>query len=77
MAKAGATTKNTTRNHQNTHDTITASKRGHLVAAAQLYLAEVQRETGPYRIDVVAVQLDERGRLVAVRHYRSAVELEE
>lgn len=57
-------------------EAITASKRAHLIAAAQCYLAEVQRETQPYRIDVVAVQLDERGRLAAVRHYRSAVGLE-
>ena len=58
-------------------EAITASKRAHLVAAAQRYLAEAQRETEPYRIDVVAVQIEERGRLVAVRHHRSAVGLEE
>lgn len=57
-------------------EAITASKRVHLIEAAQCYLAEAQRETQPYRIDVVAVQLNGQGRLLAVRHYRSAVALE-
>ena len=58
-------------------EAITASKRAHLIAAAQTYLAEQQREQQPYRIDVVAVQLDGQGRLVAVRHYRNAIAQEE
>ena len=58
-------------------EAITARKRAHLIAAAQSYLAEYQREQQPYRIDVVAVQLDSQGRLTDIRHYRSAVELEE
>lgn len=58
-------------------EAVTAGKRAHLIAASQCYLAESQRETQPYRIDVVAVQLDGQGRLTAVRHYRSAVALEE
>lgn len=58
-------------------EAITASKRAHLIAAAQSYLAEQQREEQPYRIDVVAVQLDGQGRLVAVRHYRNAIAQEE
>ena len=58
-------------------EAITANKRAHLTAAAQCYLAEAQRETQPYRIDVVAVQLNGQGRLLAVRHHRSAVTLEE
>lgn len=58
-------------------EAVTASKRAHLIAAAQCYLAEAQRETQPYRIDVVAVQLNGQGRLIAVRHHRSAVALEE
>ena len=58
-------------------EAITASKRAHLIAAAQCYLAESQREAQPYRIDVVAVQLTVQGRLTAIRHYRSAVALEE
>lgn len=57
-------------------EAITASKRAHLIAAAQSYLAEHQSEARPYRIDVMAVQLDGQGRLTDVRHYRSAVEME-
>ena len=57
-------------------EAITANKRAHLTAAAQCYLAEAQRETQQYRIDVVAVQLNGQGRLLAVRHHRSAVALE-
>jgi putative endonuclease len=58
-------------------EAITANKRAHLIAAAQSYLAENQCEAHPYRIDVIAVQLDGRGQLTDVRHYRSAVGLEE
>lgn len=63
--------------HGAPEEAITASKRAHLIAAAQCYLAEHQREEQPYRIDVVAVQLDGQGRLAEVRHYRSAIALEE
>ncbi len=38
---------------------------------------EHQREEQPWRIDVVAVQLDGAGRLTDVRHYRSAIAQEE
>ncbi|MGE5334595.1 MAG: YraN family protein [Nitrososphaerota archaeon] len=63
--------------HGAPEEAITASKRAHLIAAAQCYLAEHQREEQPYRIDVVAVQLDSQGRLSDVRHYRSAIAQEE
>jgi len=58
-------------------EAITARKRAHLIDAAQWYLVEHQRETQPWRIDVIAIQLDGRGRLTDVRHYRSAIALEE
>lgn len=63
--------------HGAPEEAITASKRAHLIAAAQCYLMEQQRETQPCRIDIVAIQLDEQGRLMDVRHYRGAVALEE
>lgn len=59
--------------HGAPEEAITASKRAHLIAAAQSYLAEHALEDQPYRIDVLAVQLDPQGRLRDVRHYRSAV----
>ncbi|HEX6542601.1 MAG TPA: YraN family protein [Ktedonobacterales bacterium] len=63
--------------HGAPEEAITATKRAHLIAAAQSYLMEQQRETQSCRIDVVAIQLDGQGRLISVRHYRSAVALEE
>lgn len=63
--------------HGAPEEAITASKRAHLIAAAQMYLMEHQSEMLPCRIDVVAVQLDGQGRLTDVRHYRSAIALEE
>lgn len=63
--------------HGAPEEAITASKRAHLVAAAESYLMEHQREEQPWRIDVVAVQLDGAGRLTDVRHYRSAIAQEE
>lgn len=58
-------------------EAITPRKRRHLIAAVQSYLAEFAREERPYRIDVVAVQLEPSGKLLDVRHYPSAVALEE
>jgi putative endonuclease len=63
--------------HGAPEEAITASKRAHLIAAAESYLMEHQREEQPWRIDVVAVQLDSAGRLTDVRHYRSAIAQEE
>ncbi len=57
---------------------ITLRKRRHLIAAAQSYIAELNAdEERPYRIDVVAVQLAPSGKLLEIRHYPSAVALEE
>lgn len=63
--------------HGAPEEAITASKRAHLIAATQMYLMEHALESRPYRIDVLAVQLDGQGRLTDVRHYRSAVAQEE
>ncbi|HET8906590.1 MAG TPA: YraN family protein [Ktedonobacterales bacterium] len=63
--------------HGAPEEAITANKRAHLIAAAESYLMEHQREEQPWRIDVVAVQLDGAGRLTDVRHYRSAIAQEE
>jgi Holliday junction resolvase-like predicted endonuclease len=59
-------------------EAITLRKRRHLIAAAQSYIAELGAdEERPYRIDVVAVQLAPSGKLLEIRHYPSAVALEE
>jgi putative endonuclease len=59
-------------------EAITSRKRRHLILAAQSYIAlgDVAEER-PYRIDVVAVQLAPSGKLLDIRHYPSAVALEE
>lgn len=59
-------------------EAITLRKRRHLILAAQSYIAELAGdEERPYRIDVVAVQLAPSGKLLEIRHYPSAVALEE
>lgn len=63
--------------HGAPEEAITARKRAHLIDAAQWYLVEHQCEAQPWRIDVIAIQLDGRGKLTDVRHYRSAIALEE
>lgn len=61
-------------------EAITASKREHLIATAEAYMqAHSHPGADPHsnwRIDVVAVQLDPRGVLLAVRHYPGAVTLD-
>lgn len=59
-------------------EAITPRKRHRLILAAQSYIAELEAdEERPYRIDVVAVQLTPSGKLLEIRHYPSAVALEE
>jgi putative endonuclease len=58
-------------------EAVTARKRQHLVAASAAYLQAMGSEDRPFRIDVVAVQLSSAGALLEVRHYPSAVTLDE
>lgn len=51
---------------------VAARKQAKLRQVAQAYIAHVQW-AGPWRIDVVAVQMDGRGKLLAVEHIRHAV----
>ncbi len=53
-------------------DSITARKRQRLWDLAWAYIVE-QDWTGDCRIDVVAIEMDRRGRLVRVDHYENAV----
>ena len=57
-------------------EAITPVKSRRLVATIQSYLIERGVEQAPYRIDVIAVQLAPSGKLLDVRHYRSAVTLD-
>ena len=54
-------------------ESITPAKRERLIALAQAYVAAVDWR-GPWRIDVVAVEMDNAGRLLRVTHLPSAVE---
>jgi putative endonuclease len=57
-------------------EAVTLAKRRKLLASAQTYLAERGEEQRAYRFDVVAVELDGAGRLVAVRVHRHALQEE-
>ncbi len=54
-------------------ESVTPRKQRQLVKLAQMYVAEVDWE-GPWRIDVVAVELDSAGRLLRITHLPSAIE---
>ena len=56
-------------------ESITPSKRAHLVAAAEEYLQEIEAEGVEWRIDLVAVELDLAGKLTRVDTIEHAVEL--
>jgi putative endonuclease len=51
---------------------VIARKQAKLREVAAAYVEHVQWQ-GPWRIDVVAVQMDSRGKLLAVEHVRHAV----
>jgi putative endonuclease len=53
-------------------DSITAAKQARLVLLAEAYVYEHDWR-GAWRIDVVAVEMDRRGRLLRVDHYENAV----
>lgn len=53
---------------------ITPTKRRRMLHAAAAYLAGFGDEPPPARIDVIFVQLDERGRLLDITHVENAVE---
>ena len=56
-------------------ESVTQDKRSHLVAAAQEYLQANDAEHRNWRIDVVAVELDPRGRFIRLDVVENAVEL--
>lgn len=58
-------------------EAITAAKQRKLVEAVQTYLLEMGAEERPYRIDVIAIRLGLAGAPDDIRHYPSAVSLDE
>ena len=53
-------------------ESITVAKQVRLVELAEAYV-QAHQWHGDYRIDVVAIEFDERGRLLRVDHYENAV----
>ena len=53
-------------------ESVNATKQAKLRTVAQAYVQETGW-TGPWRIDVVAIQLDAQGRLLELAHIRHAV----
>jgi putative endonuclease len=53
-------------------ESITAAKQARLVELADAYVCENDWQ-GDWRIDVVAVEMDRRGRLLRLDHYENAV----
>ncbi|GAB4559174.1 MAG: YraN family protein [Anaerolineae bacterium] len=54
-------------------ESITAAKRDRLIELSLAYVAEHGWE-GPWRIDVVAIEMGGDGQLIRIEHLRSAVE---
>ena len=54
-------------------EAITPTKTAHLIAAARTYLEQAGAADADWRIDVVAVELDPRGRPTRVELHRAAV----
>lgn len=55
-------------------ESLTVAKRARMIEVAQSYLAEHELEGVDWRVDVVAVEMDDAGRLLRVEVYESAVE---
>jgi putative endonuclease len=53
-------------------ESITAAKQARLIDLAQAYV-QAEEWFGPWRIDVVAIEMDRRGRLLRMEHYENAV----
>ena len=53
-------------------ESITAAKQARLIDLAVAYV-QAEEWPGPWRIDVVAIEMDRRGRLLRLDHYENAV----
>ena len=61
------------RGHGLPEEAITPRKAAHLTAVAQTFLAEHALETAEWQIDLIAVELDTRGKLLRCEHIPHAV----
>ena len=55
-------------------ESITRAKREKLIQTAYAYLGSANRQDSPWRIDVVAIDMDRDGEVVRLEHIVSAVE---
>ena len=53
-------------------ESITAAKQARLIALSEAYVQENDWD-GDWRIDVVAIEMDRRGRVLRVDHYENAI----
>lgn len=53
-------------------ESITATKQARLIALGETYVQE-NDWAGDWRIDVVAIEMDRRGRLLRMDHYENAI----
>ena len=61
------------RDYGTPEESITADKRRRLIELAQTYVSQIGWE-GPWRIDVIAVELNRSGRLLRITHLPGAIE---
>ena len=54
-------------------DTVNRTKMRHVVRSAEHFLSSTAREDRPWRVDVVALEVDHAGRPVRVEHYQDAL----
>ncbi|MCH8338178.1 MAG: YraN family protein [Chloroflexi bacterium] len=55
-------------------ESITRAKREKLIQTAHAYLGSVKRQDSPWRIDVVAIDMEPDGTVIRLEHIVSAVE---
>ena len=55
-------------------ESITRAKREKLIQTAHVYLGSVKRQDSPWRIDVVAIDMEPDGTIIRLEHIVSAVE---
>jgi len=53
-------------------ESITAAKKARLVTLSEAYVQEFDWQ-GDWRLDVIAIEMDHRGRLLRMEHYENAI----
>jgi putative endonuclease len=53
-------------------ESITPAKQARLITLAEAYI-QAEDWRGDWRLDVVAIEMDERGRLLRIDHYENAI----